>query len=67
VQDAFFVVGINPVVARGKKASPNVDKYHKFPSTQKAKILQLNLDQPPVSEVTKDGELEKCTIEVTQG
>jgi hypothetical protein len=32
VNDTHFVVGVNPVVDRGKKASPNIDKYDQLDS-----------------------------------
>ena len=58
--DGFdFVVGLNPVVGRGKDASPNMDKYNEYDSTKRAKILKQRLDPPAVSKVTKDGNLKK--------
>ena len=66
--DGFdFVVGLNPVVRRGKDASPNMDKYNEYDSTKRAKILKQRLDPPAVSKVTKAGNLEKLTIEETEG
>ena len=66
--DGFdFVVGLNLVVGRGKDASPNMDKYNEYDSTKRAKILKQRLDPPAVSKVTKAGNLEKLTIEETEG
>ena len=62
-----LVVGLNPIVGRGKDTSPNIDKYSQFESLKRAKILKQNLDPPPVSKVTKAGNWEKLTIEATQG
>jgi hypothetical protein len=47
VNGTNFVVGINPIVARGKNPSPNIKNYNKLVSLQKAKILKQNLDPPP--------------------
>ena len=66
--DGFdFVVGLNPVVGRGKDASPNMDKYNEYDSLKRAKILKLRLDPPAVSKFTKAGNLQKLTIEETEG
>ena len=66
--DGFdFVIGLNHVVGRGKDASPNIDQYHKYHSTKRAKILKQRLDPPVVSKVTKAGNWEKLTIEATEG
>ena len=62
-----FVVGLNPIVGRGKDASPNIDKYSQFESLKRAKILKQRLDPPAVSKFTKAGNLEKLTIEETEG
>ena len=62
-----FVVTLNPVVGRGKDASPNFAKYNQYPSLFKAAVLKQNLDTPPVSKVTTAGDWQKFTIEETQG
>ena len=62
-----FVVGLNPIVGRGKNASPNIDKYIEYTSLKRAKILKQHVDPPAVSKFTKAGNLEKLTIEETQG
>ncbi len=59
-----FVVTLNPVVGRGKDASPNLAKYNQFPSLRKAAVLKQNLEPPPVSKVTTAGDLQS---EETQG
>ena len=66
--DGFdFVVGLNPIVGRGKDAAPNIDKYNEYTSLKRAKILKQRLDPPAVSKFTKAGNLEKLTIEETEG
>jgi hypothetical protein len=67
VNGSNFVVTLNPVVGRGKDASPNLAKYNQYPSLFKAAVLKQNLDPPPVSKVTTAGDLQKFTIEETQG
>jgi hypothetical protein len=62
-----FVVSLNPVVGRGKDTSPNLAKYNQYQSLFKAAVLKQNLDTPPVSKVTTTGDLQKLTIEETQG
>jgi len=67
VNGSEFVVSLNPVVGGGKDASPNLAKYNQYPSLRTAVVLKQNLDPPPVSKVTTAGDLQKLTIEETQG
>ena len=57
----------SPLKGRGKDASPRIAKYNQFPSLHRAIVLKQKLDTPPVSKVTTAGDLQKLTIEETQG